>query len=598
MNDVVWKHELTEYMRGWHTWNNDSVLSYIQPLKSSGIRLCVKDYKNTAFLENALIGEQQAEVFPKAHAYDDSYTELHVLWEENSFTVMTARDEDDLVVLVKTEDQRLKPSTLLIQSLSLYNNGTILNKMDHVLYLNEMPVYCTEEENGELYVPLNTPYLAITMSGDIGISTGKERSLEEILEIIDRCRNDYEKTLNRFGDKKELYKAMQICQAWDTIYDPVFKTPITTVSRIWNKNWGGYVLFDWDTYFGALMQSLDNKVLAYCNVFAITTSITENGFIPNFACHNGLKSFDRSQPPVGSMTVMEIYRRYREEWLLEKVYPYLVRWNEWFYRNRRTENGLMTWGSDPTEPYFESRFELEESGVNTWQGASFESGLDNSPMYLNVPFDKEKHILKLDDVGLTGLYIEDCRSLSEIAAILGDVENSEKLLERASELEEKMEELWDEESGWYLNRRTDTGEFMHHMTPFHFHALFSRKIGRDRVERMINDHFYDPEEFWTEYPLPATSKSDPYYENHNYWQGRTWAPMNYLVFSALRRCGMDKACADLAERSGKLILKEWLEHGHVHENYDPDTGEGCNSPHDNSDPFYHWGGLLAYISLI
>ena len=121
-----------------------------------------------------------------------------------------------------------------------------------------------------------------------------------------------------YGDKSELYRAMQIAQAWDTIYDPIMRAPITTVSRIWNKQWGGYVLFCWDTYFGALMQSLDNKVLAYSNVFAITDSITTDGFIPNYVCQNGFKSFDRSQPPVGSSVVLNIYNRYKEKWFLEK----------------------------------------------------------------------------------------------------------------------------------------------------------------------------------------------------------------------------------------------------------------------------------------
>jgi alpha-galactosidase/6-phospho-beta-glucosidase family protein len=30
--------------------------------------------------------------------------------------------------------------------------------------------------------------------------------------------------------------------------------------------------------------------------------------------------------------------------------------------------------------------------------------------------------------------------------------------------------------------------------------------------------------------------------------------------------------------------------GHVHENYCADTGAGCGN--ENSDAFYHWGGLL------
>lgn len=36
-------------------------------------------------------------------------------------------------------------------------------------------------------------------------------------------------------------------------------------------------------------------------------------------------------------------------------------------------------------------------------------------------------------------------------------------------------------------------------------------------------------------------------------------------------------------------------HGHIHENYSRDTGMGCDK--DNSDSFYHWSGLPAYIAI-
>ncbi len=45
-----------------------------------------------------------------------------------------------------------------------------------------------------------------------------------------------------------------------------------------------------------------------------------------------------------------------------------------------------------------------------------------------------------------------------------------------------------------------------------------------------------------------------------------------------------------------MLLKEWLEHGHVHENYSGDTGEGCDKP--DSDRFCHWGALLSLIVLM
>ena len=63
---------------------------------------------------------------------------------------------------------------------------------------------------------------------------------------------------------------------------------------------------------------------------------------------------------------------------MEEVYENLLTWNRWFAEHRFTENGLLTWGSDPYEAKF--GYELEVAGINEWQGAAWESGLDNSPM--------------------------------------------------------------------------------------------------------------------------------------------------------------------------------------------------------------------------
>ena len=52
---------------------------------------------------------------------------------------------------------------------------------------------------------------------------------------------------------------------------------------------------------------------------------------------------------------------------------------------------------------------------------------------------------------------------------------------------------------------------------------------------------------------------------------------------------------DLVEKSETLLMKEWREHRHVHENYNSITGEGCDSR--SSDKFYHWGALLGVIHM-
>ena len=98
-------------------------------------------------------------------------------------------------------------------------------------------------------------------------------------------------------------------------------------------------------------------------------------------------------------------------------------------------------------------------------------------MYDDIPFDEERNIILLEDVGLVGMYIEDCKCLAEIAGILGHTDKEQALKARTEEMEERMEQLWDEDFGMYLNRREDTGEFEYRLSPFHFHALFSSKVG-------------------------------------------------------------------------------------------------------------------------
>jgi hypothetical protein len=297
------------------------------------------------------------------------------------------------------------------------------------------------------------------------------------------------------------------------------------------------------------------------------------------------------------MTFLELYKKHKDLWLLEEVFSDLYNWNSWFWENRRFEDGTMGWGSNPFEPVYYGNNEI--IGVNNALGAALESGLDKSPMYDHMPFDENKHMMLLADVGLCGLYLMDCRALEEIADILGKTEHKEILKERGARTAVGLDTLWDEHTGIYLNRHTDTGEFSRHLSPTCFYAMFDENMPQERIRRMIEEHFYNPEEFWGEWIIPSIARNDRAYKEQDYWRGRIWAPMNFLVYLALKRHNTEdsvKAVRDLVEKSQKLLLKEWREHGHIHENYNADTGEGCDVT--SSDKFYHWGALLSLIAIM
>ena len=581
---------------GWNTWNTRSVLSHVLLPQGLAINLGLKEFAGGQHMDRALIGETEHIVRPGLRTYDGGYTELNVDWRFIEIKVESATVGGDLVLLVTPIANPQKTPPLLIAQVGMLWNrdGSVYRRGDGIIgHLpgGEVPVYGTRESIAEPYVDSLSPYLSIPLDRPVGISTGKRRSIDEIHTIVTDARANLQEYIASFGELVEVYTPVQTCMAWDTVYDPLHDRVISPVSRIWNCAGGGYVLFCWDTYFAAAMAAIDNKDLAYANAIEITREKTEKGFVPNFATPQDVKSRDRSQPPVGSMMIYNLYKKYGDEWLLQEVFEDLLDWNRWWPASRASKNGLLCWGSDPFEPVRGAPFEI---GINDRQAAAYESGLDNSPMYDDIPFDSETHIMGLEDAGLNGLYVGDCRALTQIAEILGRNAEAAELRNRGDEFAAKLQSLWDEKTGIFLNRRTDTGEFSHRISPTNFYPLIGDAATEEQAARMIDEHFNNPKEFAGEYIIPSISRDDPAYGDQDYWRGRIWAPMNFLVYLGLRNYDLPQARAAMTEKSRKLLCEEWNEHGHVHENYNGTTGEGCDVT--SSDRFYHWGGLLGLIS--
>ena len=341
-----------------------------------------------------------------------------------------------------------------------------------------------------------------------------------------------------------------------------------------------------------MMLAVGNKALAYANAVEITKAITESGFVPNCYYSNGFKSRDRSQPPVGSMAVWTLYQQYGDKWLLELLYNELLSWNNWWIENRSWE-GLFCFGSSPYEKvsYFRSEYDQ-----NTAYAACLESGLDNSSMFDGVPFNKVTHMQEQQDVGLSSLFVMDCDYLAQIAHTLNKKEDAVMLEDRADKYRDNINQLWDKEKGLYYNRSTQNGKFNRRISPTNFYPLLAKAASQKQAERMMKEHLLNPEEFWGEYVIPSVPRNDPAFKNNDYWRGRIWAPLNFLVYMGLRNYDLSKECRQLSDKSEKLLLKSWLKDGYVFENYNATTGEGDDSV--RSDKFYHWGALLGYITLI
>jgi neutral trehalase len=201
--------------------------------------------------------------------------------------------------------------------------------------------------------------------------------------------------------------------------------------------------------------------------------------------------------------------------------------------------------------------------------------------------------MQFADVGLMGMYVADCKALAEIADALGRRTEAAELRERAGKYTASLQTLWDEKTGVYLNKDLKTGAFSYRLSPTNFYPMLASIPTAQQATRMVREHLTNPAEFWGPWVIPSIARKDSAFKDQNYWRGRIWGPMNYLVYLGLLNYELPEVRKDLARKSLELFLKEWQANGHVHENYNAMTGEGDDV--SSSDRFYHWGALLGLI---
>ena len=391
------------------------------------------------------------------------------------------------------------------------------------------------------------------------------------------------------------------------VWNQLNARPYTPITRAWidrymvgigiDKTARGPLIGLWDNCFNAILHSIENLELSESNIIEILddSSLIEGEFPPNYIV-SGFVSGDRSQPPVGSIAVWKIYRKFKNQRFLKWAYPRLKKWHLWWKKKRDgNQDGLLEWGSH--------RSKKLGNNARTLYAAACESGMDNSPLYDDAEFDRKIGTMNLSDIGLNSLFTADALYLSKIANVIGLHADSEQFLKEWESMRNKINEnLWNEEKEAYMDKYWN-GEFSIRLSPTTFYPLLARIPTKERAELIVKKHLLNEEKFWGDYVIPSISRNDSAYNDQIYWRGRIWPPMNYLVYLGLKEYEMDLIAHKLAIKSSRLFMKEWLEKGHCHENYNAITGNGDDvptptQPHSQgSDRFYSWGALLVLMGI-
>lgn len=560
------------------------------------IRVSLYDVRNKLHVEQFGWDEMK---YPGTIGVAGSYFQLILSWKGFDFTLEFCGEGNTFVYKVIPSaahpDYRFYIASLLRWGVS----GTVASGTDWIRLetSGQTDIVTILGDRAETNI-LNTDHVGCLMrtSCPVYIRGNHQMNIQEMETWLIRSRDRSSAELVRSGGYLE-----DSCQAiikgilWNTFYDPNLKDLCTVISRKWCNGFaarvfGSYILADWDTFLAGLLSGIQDKELAYQQVYSILGQATEQGFVPNLGSQRG-KTEDRSQPPVGAYCVYRLYCQFAEKRLLQDTWPALIRWHRWWWRERDGNgDGLLEWGSNPFEEGVALGFD-----AHNLISAKLESGLDNSPMYDQARFNQERNTMQLNDVGLNSLIALDAWALSRIAGEIGLPEQAEELGATYQRLKRTInEQLWNEERGIYLNRDWD-GAFSLQMSPTCFYPMIAGIASEKQVSRMIDEHLLNPREFWGHFVIPSTPRNEGAFADQVYWRGRIWGPMNFLVGEGLKRYGRHETAYALARKSLGLFRQEWKDKAHIHENYHADSGAGCDVP--SSDPFYHWGGLLAYLAV-
>ena len=275
--------------QGWNTWDANSVMTHV--LLPYGLAIHIGMKHNTsvsgdAFLRDALIGRLEPgaeQVIPGPHSWDGSYSELSVQWKGHSWRVHSAHAGADLVLLVEplpSKPELALAPTVVFSVNALWNRTINFSHSEDEIDARpdaktKIAIYCTCQDAGAKVhaggtdFPVGAPYFAADLAGPVGVSTGKHRTVAEIRSAIDEQRRVYDGSIVAEAKNGSIVDAIETTLGWDTIYEPAGQRVISPVSRVWCVNWGGYVLFDWDTFFAATLASIGDRDLAYANAIEI-----------------------------------------------------------------------------------------------------------------------------------------------------------------------------------------------------------------------------------------------------------------------------------------------------------------------------------------
>ncbi len=298
-----------------------------------------------------------------------------------------------------------------------------------------------------------------------------------------------------------------------------------------------------------------------------------------------------TQPPLVAEAVVKIGEKLklveRRAWY-KQMYPHLVRYHEWLYKDRDPHNeGLILLlhpyesGLDNSPPWIS---ELRKHSMPWWIRLIEKTHLD---IVVNLFRRDTKHVppgqrmsnveglaywsaihrlrrkaynseallsrslFCVEDLAFNSILIRANTRLQEIAKSIKQ-ELPDELSRHMLRTHNAFHQLWDEQTGQYYSRSFVSHKLIEEPTIATLLALYSGAVPKEHAARLV-ELLNKSTWFKTPWPVPSVPLTSAYFEPLKYWQGPTWVNTNWLIIDGLKRYGYNEEAKHLHEKTIEMV---------------------------------------------
>lgn len=354
----------------------------------------------------------------------------------------------------------------------------------------------------------------------------------------------------------------------------------------------------WDSCFHAIILSFYDTESAKKEILSLLTHQFPTGLLPHIIYWGAKQHRSRvdwgtgdtssiTQPPMLAYAAWRIFEQDNDDQFLDKIYQSLFHYYKYLINDR-----------DPHERHLIGIINPDESGEDN--SPRFDKLLDLPPVHsfaenlkkrrqlakenqkcrFDAPFCM-KNFFWVKDVPFNVIMAENLQYLARIAEKLERGYDAKYWRQESEKIVKAMRSLMFEDGIFWPTYGEDYKKIKVKTWAI-FSPMFASIYTKKEADYIVKNYLLNPEEFWTDYPVPSTALSEPSFDpNDTLWRGPSWIGVNWFIFKGLLNYGYNDIAQTIKEKSIAMLEKSGFR-----EHFNPFTAAGQGARN------FTWGGLV------